>query len=64
MTLVVHRSERADALVDALVDVLAVGSPDPLASEVVSVPTRGVERWLTQRMSGRLGASPGRADGT
>jgi exodeoxyribonuclease V gamma subunit len=30
---------------------------------VISVPTRGVERWLTQRLSGRLGASPGRADG-
>ena len=30
---------------------------------MVSVPTRGVERWLTQRLSGRLGTSPGRADG-
>ncbi len=27
------------------------------------MPTRGVERWLTQRLSGRLGATPGRADG-
>ena len=27
------------------------------------MPTRGMERWLSQRMSDRLGASPGRADG-
>jgi exodeoxyribonuclease V gamma subunit len=61
--LVVHRSERADALVAALGDVLSAGLPDPLQTEVISVPTRGVERWLTQRLSGRLGTSPGRADG-
>ena len=28
---------------------------DPLAQEVVVVPARGVERWLTQRLSHRLG---------
>ncbi len=61
--LVVHRSERADALVEALGDVVSAGLPDPLQTEVISVPTRGVERWLTQRLSGRLGTSPGRADG-
>ena len=27
------------------------------------MPTRGMERWLTQRLSARLGARPGRADG-
>jgi exodeoxyribonuclease V gamma subunit len=61
--LVVHRSERADALVVDLGDVLSTGLPDPLQTEVISVPTRGVERWLTQRLSARLGTSPGRADG-
>lgn len=61
--LFVHRSERADALVEALGDVVSAGLPDPLETELISVPTRGVERWLTQRLSGRLGASPGRADG-
>ena len=30
-----------------------------MAPEVVSVPTRGIERWLTQRLSAHLGASPG-----
>jgi exodeoxyribonuclease V gamma subunit len=59
----VHRAERADGLVEALGDLLAAPPADPFAPEVVSVPTRGMERWLTQRMSGRLGATPGRADG-
>ena len=36
---------------------------DPFAKEVVAVPTRGMERWLTQRMSECLGATPGRSDG-
>jgi exodeoxyribonuclease V gamma subunit len=34
-----------------------------MAAEVVSVPTRGIERWLTQRLSTRLGASDGGLDG-
>jgi exodeoxyribonuclease V gamma subunit len=59
----VHRSERADALVRALTALLADPLPDPFAREVVSVPTRGMERWLSQRMSAGLGAAPGRADG-
>jgi len=58
-----HRSERADGLVDALRALLADPLADPFAQEVVAVPTRGMERWLTQRMSSGLGASPGRSDG-
>ena len=34
-----------------------------MQAELVAVPTRGVERWLTQRLSAVLGASPGRSDG-
>ena len=34
-----------------------------MAREVVAVPTRGVERWLTQRLSHRLGARTGESDG-
>jgi exodeoxyribonuclease V gamma subunit len=34
-----------------------------MAREVVAVPTRGVERWLTQRLSHRLGATAGGGDG-
>jgi exodeoxyribonuclease V gamma subunit len=59
----VHRAERADALADALTDILLTPLDDPFAQEIVAVPTRGMERWLTQRMSIRLGASTGRTDG-
>jgi exodeoxyribonuclease V gamma subunit len=59
----VHRAERADGLVDALGAVISSPLPDPLQAEVVAVPTRGVERWLTQRLSTMLGVLPGRADG-
>lgn len=63
MTLYVHRAERADRLVTALGDLLSTPLPDPFATEIISVPTRGVERWLSQGLAQRLGASPGRTDG-
>ena len=59
----IHRAERADGLVEALGRLLADPLPDPFAPDVISVPTRGMERWLTQRLSASLGATPGRADG-
>jgi exodeoxyribonuclease V gamma subunit len=59
----VHRSERADGLVKALAELLADPLEDPMAAEVVAVPTRGMERWLTQRLSASLGATAGRSDG-
>jgi exodeoxyribonuclease V gamma subunit len=59
----IHRAERADPLVEALRALLAGPPPDPFAPEVVAVPTRGMERWLSQRMSACLGASDARADG-
>jgi exodeoxyribonuclease V gamma subunit len=59
----IHRAERADGLVEALRALLLDPLTDPFASEVIAVPTRGMERWLTQRMSERLGASAGRFDG-
>jgi exodeoxyribonuclease V gamma subunit len=58
-----HRSERADRLIEALGDVLAAPLSDPMTAEVVAVPTRGVERWLTQRLSHRLGAPSVLEDG-
>jgi exodeoxyribonuclease V gamma subunit len=51
-----HRSERADALVEPLAVVLAEPPDDPFVQDVVAVPTRGVERWLAQRLSHHLGA--------
>jgi exodeoxyribonuclease V gamma subunit len=62
--LTIHRAERADPLVLALAELLAVppvaAGFDPFAPEVVSVPTRGIERWLTQQLSAHLGASGSR----
>ena len=64
MVLIIHRAERADRLVDALAVVLGRPLDDPFAAEVVAVPTRGIERWLTQRLSNVLGSSgAGRGDG-
>ena len=63
MTLHLHRAERTDVLADQLGDLLAVPLGDPFAQEVVVVPAKGVERWLTQRLSHRLGTGPGGADG-
>ena len=59
----IHRAERADGLVEALGAVVAEPLDDAMAAEIVAVPTRGVERWLTQRLSARLGARPGHGDG-
>jgi exodeoxyribonuclease V gamma subunit len=59
----IHRAERADALVDELGTVVRSPLDDPLQTEFVAVPTRGVERWLTQQLSAVLGASPSRRDG-
>src|SRR5262245_36032714 len=59
----IHRAERADALVSALGGVVVEPPDDPMAAEVVAVPTPGVERWLTQQLATRLGARAGRSDG-
>jgi exodeoxyribonuclease V gamma subunit len=61
--LYIHRSERADALVDRLGELLREPLADVMQAEIVAVPSRGVERWLSQRVSAHLGTSPGRADG-
>lgn len=63
MTFVVHRGERSDLLAEALADLLGTPAADPFARELVIVPARGVERWLSQRLSHRLGHGPGREDG-
>ena len=51
----VHRSDRADGLIEALRGLFAEPPPDPFAREVIAVPTRGMERWLTQRLSNAFG---------
>ena len=63
MTLVVHRAERTDLLAEGLADLLAEPPADPFAEEVVVVPAKGVERWLAQRLSHRLGPGARGGDG-
>ncbi len=58
-----HRAERTDVLADGLGDLLSKPLGDPFAEEVVVVPAKGVERWLSQRLAHRLGAAPGSGDG-
>jgi exodeoxyribonuclease V gamma subunit len=63
VTLHLHRADKTDLLADGLGALLAEPLNDPFAEEVVVVPARGVERWLTQRLSHRLGAGPRGGDG-
>ncbi|MFT4289373.1 exodeoxyribonuclease V subunit gamma [Nocardioides sp.] len=63
MAVHLHRAPRTDQLAEGLGELLAVPLADPFATEVVVVPAKGVERWLSQRLSHRLGAAPGRGDG-
>jgi len=63
VTLHLHRAARTDLLADQLGDLLAVPLEDPFAQEVVVVPAKGVERWLTQRLSHRLGSGSRGGDG-
>ena len=63
MTLHLHRAPRTDLLADELGDLLARPLEDPFATELVLVPARGVERWLSQRLSHRLGRRAAALDG-
>lgn len=45
-----------------LCDVVAEPLSDPFATEVIAVPTRGIERWLTQRIASDF-AERGLGDG-
>ncbi len=62
MALYFHRAERTDLLADGLGELLSDPLPDPFAEELVIVPAKGVERWLSQRLSHILGRGNG-ADG-
>ena len=69
MTFHLHRAVRTAELAGGLGELLADPLADPFAEEVVVVPEHGVERWLAQRLSHRLGvgeggsAAPRRGDG-
>ena len=57
--LTIHRAERADGLVGHLADLLLEPPSDPFAPDVVAVPSKGVERWVLQRLALRLGTARG-----
>ena len=50
----IHVGSHPDELVGKLCDMLASPPDDPFAAELVAVPTRGIERWLTQRIASEL----------
>ncbi|MDT5214196.1 MAG: exodeoxyribonuclease gamma subunit [Mycobacterium sp.] len=59
MGLHLHRADRTDVLAASLGELLSKPLSDPFAMELVLVPARGVERWLSQRLSHVLGRSHG-----
>lgn len=50
-----HRSNRAEALVDALGRVVGAPQDDAFAEACIVVQGRGIERWLSLELSERLG---------
>jgi exodeoxyribonuclease V gamma subunit len=58
--LTVHRAEKANHLIAPLTGVLLAAPSDPLAPEVIAVPSRGVERWISQQLALSLGATGAR----
>ena len=50
-----HRSNRTEALVERLVDVVREPLADPLAPECIVVQGRGMERWLAMKLAEHLG---------
>lgn len=53
--MIVHRSNRTEALVDALAEVVARPPADPLAAETIAVQGRGMARWLGLELARRFG---------
>ncbi len=62
--LTVHRCADGTGLANALAGVLATPPEDAFAVELVAVPAKGVERWLTQRLAHVLGTGAAPVDGT
>lgn len=50
-----HRSNATAPLADALCRVLAEPCDDPIAEDVVLIPSNGMEAWLEQRIADTLG---------
>src|SRR3989339_426074 len=51
----VYRSNRVEALLDSLADVLRTPLSSPLAPECIVVQSKGMATWLAMQLSGRFG---------
>ncbi len=56
MTVSIHVAPHPDSLISLVCDQLASPPGDPFASELIAVPTRGIERWMTQQIATELAA--------
>lgn len=52
----IHRADHPISLVGALCDLVAEPLGSPFTTECVVVPTRGIERWLTEQIATEFGA--------
>jgi exodeoxyribonuclease V gamma subunit len=59
----IHRGDRTDLLAYALADVLSERTADPFVPELIVVPAKGIERWLSQQLSQVLGKGTTGNDG-
>ncbi|MCY3580750.1 MAG: exodeoxyribonuclease V subunit gamma [bacterium] len=59
MALFLHVRSHPDDLVGVLCDLLEQPPPDPFGPDLVAVPTRGIERWITQRIASEMGQRVG-----
>ena len=62
MAVHVHRSERTDALLRGLAELLTSTPADPFTPDIEAVPTSGVERFIAQGLGTVLGISAARTD--
>ncbi len=54
--MIIHRSQRAELLLGALADLVRTPAhADPVRAEIIVVQSLGMERWLAQQLSLRLG---------
>lgn len=51
MPILIHRADHPRLLVDELCESLARVPEDPLRPELISVPTNGIQRWLSERIA-------------
>jgi len=53
----IHRSARADQLLAALTGIISAPVQDALSPEVICVPSRGIERWISHGIASAVGVS-------